>query len=92
MKIKEIMPAWKQVAPKALQESYDNSGLLIGRSRQRDTKKALICLDLTMEVLDEAIRMDIGMIISHHPLIFSGLKSFTGANETEQDRDKSDKK
>ncbi|RLD56635.1 MAG: Nif3-like dinuclear metal center hexameric protein, partial [Bacteroidetes bacterium] len=83
MKIKDISSFLEELAPPALQESYDNSGLLIGNP-DAGIDHVLICLDLTMEVLDEAIRDGIGLIISHHPLIFSGMKRLTGANATER--------
>ncbi len=83
MKIKDIISGLEEIAPLALQESYDNSGLLIGE-RDHDISKALICLDITMEVIDEAIEGGFGLVISHHPLIFSGMKRLTGSNETER--------
>ncbi|MEE4256044.1 MAG: Nif3-like dinuclear metal center hexameric protein [Bacteroidales bacterium] len=83
MKIKEIVSVLEEYAPKTWQESYDNSGLLIGEPDQ-EIDKALITLDLTMEVLEEAMKADFGLIISHHPLIFSGLKSLTGKSEVER--------
>ncbi len=83
MKIKEIAACLEDFAPKSLQESYDNSGLLLGDPND-DVQCALICLDLTMEVLDEAIQGKCDLIISHHPLIFSGLKSLTGKNDIER--------
>ena len=83
MKIKEIASFLESVAPPALKESYDNVGLLIG-DQQGEVEKAIICLDLTEEVMDEAINNDCDLIISHHPLIFSGLKKITGRNTTER--------
>jgi len=83
MKINDITSCLEVLAPAALQESHDNSGLLIG-TPDADINSTLICLDLTMEVLDEAIRDGFDLIISHHPLIFAGLKRLTGANETER--------
>jgi dinuclear metal center YbgI/SA1388 family protein len=71
------------MAPVPLQESYDNSGLLIGRPED-EIDKALISLDLTMEILDEAIQGNFGLVITHHPLIFTGLKRLTGKSETER--------
>jgi len=69
--------------PLSLQESYDNCGLLIGDATTEITG-ALICLDVTSEVLDEAIQKNCNLVISHHPLIFSGIKSLTGKNDTEK--------
>jgi len=83
MKINELTSYLETLAPVSLQEPYDNSGLLIGDAGA-GINNALICLDLTMEVLDEAISEGYDLIISHHPLIFSGLKRLTGRSETER--------
>jgi len=56
-----------------LQESYDNAGLIIG-DPETEIDNALISLDVTDEVIEEAISMKCGLVISHHPLIFKGLK------------------
>lgn len=80
---KDIISVIEEVAPPALQESYDNSGLIIGNAQQEVTG-ALLCLDITEEVLDEAIAKNINLIISHHPLIFGGIKSISGKNEQER--------
>ncbi len=73
MQIKDITSFLESWAPRALQESYDNSGLIVGDGND-ETKGALITLDVTEEVLDEAIASNCNMIIAHHPLIFSGIK------------------
>ncbi|MFK7953688.1 MAG: Nif3-like dinuclear metal center hexameric protein [Ekhidna sp.] len=73
MNIKEITTFLEQWAPTSLQESYDNSGLLLGEMNQ-STKQALITLDITEEVIDEAIDSNSDFIIAHHPFIFSGIK------------------
>ena len=83
MKVKEVIEALEQIAPTYLQESYDNSGLLIGHADD-EVHKVLITLDITEEVLQEAIREKCNLIISHHPVIFNGLKSITGKNATER--------
>ncbi len=82
MKIKEITRFLEQLAPLYLQEPYDNSGLLIG-SPDNEIKKALITLDITNAVLDEAVTGGAGLIIAHHPLIFKGLKHLNGGNLVE---------
>ena len=82
MKIKELVQVIEEIAPLSLQESYDNSGLLVG-SEDEDVKSALITLDVTEEVLDEAIKDGYGIIISHHPVIFSGIKKLNGKNYVE---------
>ncbi|NQZ76917.1 MAG: Nif3-like dinuclear metal center hexameric protein [Ekhidna sp.] len=73
MLVRDITDFLESWAPLSLQESYDNSGLLIGE-KSEEVKKALISLDLTEDVLDEAIETDCNLIISHHPFIFSGIK------------------
>ncbi len=83
MLVKKISQCLEELFPVSLQESYDNSGLLIG-SQNKDVSKALITLDVTHDVLDEAIDQGCGLIIAHHPLIFSGLKKLTGDNITEE--------
>jgi dinuclear metal center YbgI/SA1388 family protein len=81
MKLSEITDFLEGMAPKALQESYDNNGLLIGRDGH-EIDKALICLDLTEAVIDEAVQEGAGLVISHHPLIFGGLKNISGRDAT----------
>ncbi len=83
MKISEISNVLEEVAPINLQESYDNSGLLIG-SYNQEINKALITLDVSEAVIDEAIRENCELIIAHHPLIFKGIKKLTGSNLTER--------
>ena len=77
MTIQQIIDHLESIAPLPLQESYDNSGLLVGDASTR-IKKALITLDSTEDVVDEAISKNCQLIISHHPIIFSGLKNLTG--------------
>ncbi len=81
MKISTIAAALEETAPLKLQESYDNSGLLIG-SYQQEIDKALIALDVTGEVLDEAIREQCQLVIAHHPMIFKGIKKITDNSST----------
>ncbi len=83
MLISEITSFLEQLAPPALQEPYDNSGLLIGDPHAR-IEKALVCLDVTEDIIDEAREKACGLIIAHHPLIFSGIKSLTGKNYVER--------
>lgn len=79
LKVGDIARALESVAPSALQESYDNSGLLIGRPEQ-SVKGVLLSLDVTEEVLQEALSKGCNMVVAHHPIIFSGLKKLTGQN------------
>ena len=82
-KASEVFDFLESIAPLHLQEKYDNSGLLIGSADQEITG-AIISLDCTEEVLDEAISKGCNLVISHHPAIFYGLKKITGANATER--------
>jgi dinuclear metal center YbgI/SA1388 family protein len=79
----EVFEFLESIAPLSLQEKYDNSGLLIGSPDQFITG-AIIALDCTEEVLDEAIAKGCNLIITHHPAIFYGVKKITGANMTER--------
>ncbi len=83
MLIRDIIGYIESIAPLSLQEPYDNSGLLCG-SASGETDSALLCIDVTEAVVDEALRKKTGMIISHHPLIFSPIKKLTGKNYSER--------
>jgi len=83
MNVQSICNLIEEVAPLALQESYDNAGLLVGNS-QMEVIGVLATIDITEEVIDEAIEKKCNMIISHHPLIFSGLKRLVGHNEVQR--------
>ncbi len=83
MKIKEIVSALERFAPLPLQDGFDNAGLQIGLTDAEATG-ALLCLDVTESVLDEAIALGCNMVISHHPLIFKGYKSITGKDYVER--------
>lgn len=79
MKIRDIINVIEQLAPLSLQESYDNSGVQTGNVNQ-EAKGALLCIDVTESVIDEAITLECNMIISHHPLVFRPMKSIIGKN------------
>ncbi len=83
MKIKEIVSALDRFAPLPLQDGFDNAGLQIGLTEAEATG-ALLCLDVTEAVLDEAIALGCNLVISHHPLIFKGYKSITGKDYAER--------
>ncbi|MEX2379764.1 MAG: Nif3-like dinuclear metal center hexameric protein, partial [Vicingaceae bacterium] len=83
MRLNEILSALEQLAPKSFQEGYDNSGLIVG-SKEAEVNKVLFCLDSTEQVVDEAIEMGAELIVAHHPIVFSGLKSITGKNYIER--------
>ena len=71
MKIQEIIIFLNEIAPPALQESYDNCGLIVGNS-DWDCKGIVTCLDSTEDVIDEAIKNNCNLIVAHHPIVFSG--------------------
>jgi dinuclear metal center YbgI/SA1388 family protein len=83
MKIGDIVDYLHQIAPPHFQESYDNSGLLVGKMTEQ-VNSAIISLDCTEEVVEEAIQTGCPMIISHHPIVFRGLKRFNGNNYVER--------
>lgn len=76
MKIKDIIHCIETFAPLALQESYDNAGLIVGDSG-KEFSKGLVCIDITDKVIDEAIKKGCNLIVSHHPLIFGGISKIT---------------
>ena len=71
--VQNIIEAIEAVAPKELQESYDNVGLQYG-STDKEVTHVLTCIDITEAVIDEAINHGCQMVVSHHPLIFRGVK------------------
>lgn len=83
MLINELTSYLESIAPLALQENYDNAGLLTG-NLQTEISSVLISLDCTEAVVEEAIQKKCNIIISHHPIIFSGLKKITGSNMVER--------
>ena len=83
MKIKEIVSALERFAPLPLQDGFDNAGLQVGLTEAEATG-ALLCLDVTEAVVDEAITLGYNLIVSHHPLIFKGYKSITGRDYVER--------
>jgi dinuclear metal center YbgI/SA1388 family protein len=82
-KIKDIINYLEEIAPSAYQESYDNAGLITG-DQQADVTGVLITLDSTESVIEEAIAKDCNLVIAHHPIVFKGLKTFTGKNYVER--------
>lgn len=82
-KVKDIATAIEVFAPLSLKENWDNPGLQIG-DPEMDITGILLCLDVTEEILKEARKRDCNMIVSHHPLIFGGLKRLTGATPVER--------
>jgi dinuclear metal center YbgI/SA1388 family protein len=83
VKIKEVLSALEGFAPLPLQEDWDNAGLQIGLT-ETEVSGALLCLDVNEAIVDEAIRKGCNLIVSHHPLLFRGLKQISGANYVER--------
>ncbi|MBE3086768.1 MAG: Nif3-like dinuclear metal center hexameric protein, partial [Bacteroidetes bacterium] len=82
MKLKDLCSYLDSAVPLSFQEGYDNSGLQVGFP-EKEVSSALITLDVTGEVIDEAISGKCDVIVSHHPLIFNGIKRITGRTFTE---------
>ncbi len=83
MKIREITDVIERFAPLRWQESYDNSGLIVGRPDD-EVSKALLAVDVTEAVLDEAEREGCDIVITHHPIIFQPLKRFNSADAVQR--------
>lgn len=83
MKIKQLIAPLEAWAPRSLQEDYDNSGLQLG-DPDAEVSSAMVCLDCTEAVVEEAAAKGCGLIISHHPVIFRGLKSLAGKGYVER--------
>lgn len=83
MTVREVSNIIEEFAPLGYQESYDNAGLIVGSPTSR-VRGIMVCVDVTPDVIDDALAQNANLIISHHPVIFSGLKRLTGANYTEQ--------
>lgn len=83
MKIAEIIKYLESVYPLDYQESYDNCGIQVGKTNTEFTS-ALITLDVTEAQVDEAISKNCNFIISHHPLIFKGIKKIAGQSAIER--------
>ncbi len=83
MKIIEVVNALEKFAPLPLQEDYDNAGLQVGLT-ETEVSGALLCLDVTEQVLDEALERGCNLVVSHHPLLFRGLKQVSDANDVQR--------
>jgi len=84
MKIKDILGALEEFAPLALQDGYDNAGLQIGLAEDAEATGVLLSLDVTEEVVNEAVLRGCNLIVSHHPLLFHPVRSFTGKTHVER--------
>ena len=80
MKVKDIIKIIEDFAPLSIQEGWDNSGMCIG-SPEDEVNSVLLALDCTPELVDEAVTVGADMIVTHHPLIFSGLKKISPDNK-----------
>jgi len=83
MRLSELTDHLESLAPLDYQEPYDNSGLLVGRP-DKEVHHALLSLDCTEAVVEEAIELGCDVILSHHPIVFKGLKRFNGNNYVER--------
>lgn len=83
MQLKDIIAEIESFAPPVLQEEYDNAGLIFGFP-DMEINAALLSLDCTEKVIDEAIQRGCNLVISHHPIVFKGIKSLTGRNYVER--------
>lgn len=84
MNIKQVAEALERFAPLPLQESYDNAGLQIGLTVDEEVSGALLCLDVTEKVLEEAEAKGCNLVVAHHPLLFRPLRSLTGRTQVER--------
>ncbi len=82
-KLKEVVAYLNGKAPLAWQESYDNAGLLTG-DPEKEISAVLLTVDVTEEVVKEAVSLGAELIVAHHPIIFKGLKKLTGDNYVER--------
>ncbi len=83
MKIKDITQFLETIAPPQYQEVYDNAGLIVGDPMTEITG-VLVCLDSIESIIDEAIERGCNLVVAHHPIVFKGLKRFTGKNYVER--------
>ena len=83
MKIQDVLSALEQFAPLPLQESWDNAGLQVGLT-EAEVSGALLCLDVTENVVEEAREKGCNLIISHHPLLFRGLKTISDMTDVQR--------
>lgn len=83
MIIKEVIHALEKFAPLPLQDDWDHSGLQIGLT-EAEVTGALLCLDVTEDTVREAVDKGCNLVVAHHPLLFKGLRSITGADYVER--------
>ncbi|MBK9291250.1 MAG: Nif3-like dinuclear metal center hexameric protein [Bacteroidetes bacterium] len=83
LRVKDFIDLFETTAPLSFQESYDNAGLLVG-SPDQEVDRVMLCLDLSEAIVAEAAQKGCNLIISHHPVIFKGLKSIGARTEVER--------
>jgi dinuclear metal center YbgI/SA1388 family protein len=83
VKIKEVLSALERFAPLPLQESWDNAGLQVGLT-ETEVSGALLCLDVNERIVDEAVKKGCNLIVSHHPLLFRGLKTISDLTDVQR--------
>ena len=83
MTVREIANYLEMIAPLTTQETYDNSGLIVG-SGNEEVSNILVSLDCTEKIIEEAQKKKCELIIAHHPIIFGGLKKLNGKNYVER--------
>ena len=83
MIVKQVLDALERFAPLPLQESYDNAGLQVGLT-EAEVSGALLCLDVTEDIVDEAVKLGCNLIVSHHPLLFRPLRQIIGADDVQR--------
>ena len=83
VKIKEVLSALERFAPLPLQESWDNAGLQLGLT-ETEVSGALLCLDVNERIVDEAMAKGCNLIVSHHPLLFRGLKTISDLTDVQR--------
>ncbi|MBY0245005.1 MAG: Nif3-like dinuclear metal center hexameric protein [Sphingobacteriaceae bacterium] len=83
MKLADLTSFLEEYAPLNYQEDYDNSGLIVGNP-DMEVQSALVALDCTEAIVDEAIAKKCNLIITHHPIVFKGLKKLNGKNYVER--------
>lgn len=83
MRISDVISTLEAFAPTALQESYDNTGLQVG-DKSAECTGVLLCVDVTPQIIEEAVSKGCNLIVSHHPILFKGLKRIVGATLVER--------
>ena len=78
-----MLNALERFAPLPLQESWDNAGLQVGLT-ETEVSGALLCLDVNEKIVDEAIQKGCNLIVSHHPLLFRGLKTISDLTDVQR--------